>query len=275
MESGAGPTGRGGANEGPSVHAGALTTLAKGAGDPTSRLVAPEAVPASACATADTCVGDPGCDVFTASDSCQQVAVQREALAEAHRQGVGEGARLHSKRVDALTRAAYADGRGSGHPYTDADVEALASVLSDTFLERSLDCWPDFEREARAALDHLATRFFAEGRRQAIEGWDREWSLNGSAFTGLSGDEARIRGLAAANPELTVVSRLVGKWEPAEQSEQAGAPDLAAEDRCARSGCGHPRKWHNARTTLGVYPCVGDVASCACTEFAEQAGDPQ
>jgi hypothetical protein len=58
----------------------------------------------------------------------------------------------------------------------------------------------------------------AEGRRQATEGWEREWSLNGPAFSGLVGDEQRVRQWAATNPELAVVSRLVGPWEPAEQA---------------------------------------------------------
>lgn len=41
--------------------------------------------------------------------------------------------------------------------------------------------------------------------------------------------------------------------------------------RCRRAACGHPRKWHNARTTLGVFPCIGDIASCACESFVEPA----
>lgn len=56
----------------------------------------------------------------------------------------------------------------SDQPFTQADVQALAAVLSDTFLDRSLDCWPDFVPEARAALKHIAARFVAEGRRQAL-----------------------------------------------------------------------------------------------------------
>lgn len=99
-------------------------------------------------------------------------------------------------------------------PYTDADVQALAAVLSDTFLERSLDCWPDFEREARAALDHLAARFVAEGRCQATDGWDRRWSVRDQhghvSKSGFTEAGARQRAVETGG---TFVTRLVGPWE--------------------------------------------------------------
>lgn len=155
-------------------------------------------------------------------------------------------------------------------PYTEADVEALAQVLNDTFLDRSLDCWPDFEPEARAALKHMAARFIAEGRsqalggvvqhvarqlgfgvevvpdgewterfltgaldqareqgrRQATEGWEREWGvdLHGTGGQCVMNEHA-ARGIAAdpsAPVGAKVLYRLVGSWETDEQPEPEG-----------------------------------------------------
>ena len=39
--------------------------------------------------------------------------------------------------------------------WTEQDVAELAKVLEDRFGDRALDCWPTFEPEAQAVLEHL------------------------------------------------------------------------------------------------------------------------
>lgn len=76
---------------------------------------------------------------------------------------------------------------------------------------------------ARLIREEAYERGLAEGRRQATEGWRREWgaSFNNGASTWVSTDEDAARQLAARydSPTVTVVSRLVGPWEPTEQAE--------------------------------------------------------
>jgi len=68
----------------------------------------------------------------------------------------------------------------------------------------------------------------AAGRRQATEGWEREWGvtsgdgdprgINGGPL-GLRDSEEDAQRMAARVAGRTVVSRLVGPWEPAEQTQ--------------------------------------------------------
>ena len=66
----------------------------------------------------------------------------------------------------------------------------------------------------------LAGGLVAEGRRQATEGWGREWAIDlpGTTLVYACDDEADARASASAEPSgCFVVSRLVGPWEAAEQ----------------------------------------------------------
>jgi hypothetical protein len=72
------------------------------------------------------------------------------------------------------------------------------------------------------AADEAYQRGLADGRAQATEGWRREWAMD----LGLKGaplhpwgSEAEARRGAKARAGRTAVSRLVGPWEPAEQTE--------------------------------------------------------
>lgn len=72
-----------------------------------------------------------------------------------------------------------------------------------------------------AVLDSVWSQGIAEGRRQATEGWDREWGVqflpDGHVFA--ADDEAEAHNTANRDVQRFVVSRLVGPWEPAEQPE--------------------------------------------------------
>lgn len=68
----------------------------------------------------------------------------------------------------------------------------------------------------QADADDFVDRLLA-GRRQAAEGWDREWGVEpgpGAEARYDEGTEADARRFAALQPDRRVVSRLVGPWEP-------------------------------------------------------------
>lgn len=95
---------------------------------------------------------------------------------DAYDRGLVEGRQHRAGQVDALTRAAYEDGKGDGR---------------------------------------------AEGRRQATEGLEREWAVqaaDGEIYVERDENSARTlaRGWAG---DVTVVSRLTSRWEPAKQDE--------------------------------------------------------
>jgi len=81
----------------------------------------------------------------------------------------------------------------------------------------------DALRVALAQLRAAAAAYqrgLTEGRRQAAEGWEREWgvALRGHAASCVL-SERDARGIAAGCPDdlkAEVFSRLVGPWEPAE-----------------------------------------------------------
>jgi hypothetical protein len=65
-------------------------------------------------------------------------------------------------------------------------------------------------------------RGVAEGRRQATEGWEREWGAqyrDDSWVQATFDTEAEAVEFAAGAIGHRAVSRLVGPWEPAEQAE--------------------------------------------------------
>jgi hypothetical protein len=63
------------------------------------------------------------------------------------------------------------------------------------------------------------TEGLAEGRRQATEGWEREWAVDQAGDRLEARDEKAARWFASRAPGRVVVSRLVAPWEPAEQPE--------------------------------------------------------
>ena len=108
-------------------------------------------------------------------------------------------------------------------------------------------------------------RGVAEGRRQATEGWDREWGL---ALYGHPAhcvlNEHAARGIAAGAPEdaqAKVVSRFVGPWEAAEQAAPTcTCPDIDVTTAIEKPG------------SVTVKGC--DAACLVCPNpYAGQDGD--
>jgi hypothetical protein len=72
-----------------------------------------------------------------------------------------------------------------------------------------------------------------EGRRQATEGWEREWgtryAIAQADFVREHASEADARGWAERVAGADVVSRLVGPWEPDEQHEPVEVERVSSE----------------------------------------------
>ena len=112
----------------------------------------------------------------------------------------------------------------------------------------------------------LAGGLVAEGRRQATEGWEREWGL---ALHGHPGqcvlNEHAARGIAAdptAPADTKVLSRLVGPWEAAEQTQPDFTPhadeslSLAQGTFAAQAQALDPETFR--RESLGTWPAEQD-----------------
>lgn len=113
-----------------------------------------------------------------------------------------------------------------------ADQIDLSDLHEATFGERirramatqRITVLPPAPELAQVDVDNAWNRGYergvAEGRRQATEGWDREWrvDLGGGWPEHPCDSEADAHRVAAARPGRSVVSRLVGPWEPAEQA---------------------------------------------------------
>jgi hypothetical protein len=128
--------------------------------------------------------------------------------------------------------------------------------------------------EVLGFIEEVHARGVSEGRRQATEGWKREWGvdLHGRGAQCVL-DEHAARGIVAGCPDdldPKVFARLAGPWEPAEQPARELSAVEAAR-RCAT--CRHRRDWHEAKTTLGVFLCVGDVGECACMVFVDRPAE--
>jgi len=133
----------------------------------------------------------------------------------------------------------------------------------------------DFQERERAAYQ----RGLTEGRGNAYaRGVDRGFAVAVEALRDDARYEQWWSALPQDHPDYGYWSQhprrqfadyleVVGPWEPAEQPEPA---TLDPNERCA---CGHPRAWHDVQTTIGVFPCAGDIASCACRLFAGAEGD--
>lgn len=78
----------------------------------------------------------------------------------------------------------------------------------------------------RAAVEAAYARGIAEGRRQATEGWERQWGFkhaDDSQPEPCGRCEGVLQGTLAAGraPDSDTFSRLVGPWETAEHPEPA------------------------------------------------------
>lgn len=111
--------------------------------------------------------------------------------------------------------------------YGEADVDALAAVLNEAreagirYGHYTLARWL-LERWAVRREQAAYTRGVAEGRRQATEGLTREWGVAYPARRwplSFDTDESEARAFADRGDDRSVVSRLVGPWEPTEQAE--------------------------------------------------------
>lgn len=71
----------------------------------------------------------------------------------------------------------------------------------------------------QADVDAAYERGVAEGRRQATEGWEREWAVRFPPPVGLQAGYTEAEARAAnGRGDAIAVSCLVGPWEPAEQT---------------------------------------------------------
>ncbi len=109
--------------------------------------------------------------------------------------------------------------------FTTADVEAARQRLADNCYGGPGDLH-DLDREditeiIRVVLTATWQSAVAEGRRQATEGWEREWGYTWGERKAAAWcrSEADARRFAALDLTRTVVSRLVGPWEHASRAE--------------------------------------------------------
>lgn len=97
------------------------------------------------------------------------------------------------------------------------------------------------QQQAEAMLWAALDTARGNGRRQATEGWERRWNVDepvdgllwGEA--GISNETSVHTALKQCRPGARVVSRLVGPWEAAEQTQDPNSP--AAKMRSLRA---HP-----------------------------------
>ncbi len=115
------------------------------------------------------------------------------------------------------------------------------AALAEAIVRSVAPTRADLERAEQAAYE----RGVAEGRRQATDGWRRDWGVimepdwysdpddPASHWPQDCDDEEDARRLIhrGSGRGRTLVSRLVGQWEPAEQAE----PDLPSERLSAES----------------------------------------
>jgi hypothetical protein len=120
--------------------------------------------------------------------------------------------------------------------FTNTDVEAARQRLADNRYGGPGD-YHDLDREdiheiIRIVLTATWQSAVAAGRCQATEGWDREWAVahvdGGWVYPYESEAEARAHCRVDWHH---VVSRLVGRWEPAEQTpeRESGGFELLPE----------------------------------------------
>lgn len=106
-------------------------------------------------------------------------------------------------------------------PLADA-FQALYDLIErygDERMQEQHEMWWQIEN----AMEELAEQGIAKGRRQATEGWKREWGVRGpGGGVEIRRNEDSARRLVvryAIDEDVRAVSRLVGPWETAEQPE--------------------------------------------------------
>ncbi len=102
----------------------------------------------------------------------------------------------------------------------ERDAASARVAELELLLEQAEQYARDLQDGTAPGLDERLEEVRAEGRHQATEGWEREWGLILHGHPQCVMNEHAARGIAAdprAGVEATVVSRLVGPWEPAEQ----------------------------------------------------------
>lgn len=116
-------------------------------------------------------------------------------------------------------------GPASEAPDQHAPAEALRAAADafDAAHARTLD-----QHQITAAIaDAVWPLALTEGRRQATEGWEREWGAqyrDDSWVQATFDSEAEAVEFAAGAIGHRAVSRLVGPWEPTEQAEAPAWP---------------------------------------------------
>lgn len=119
--------------------------------------------------------------------------------------------------VDNAWNRGYAAGAAEGRRQRAAEVEALELLLT-----QAEQYARDLQDGTHPGLEALLDTARAEGRRQATEGWEREWGAqyrDDSWVQATFDREAEAVEFAASALGHRAVSRLVGPWEPAGQTQ--------------------------------------------------------
>ncbi len=134
------------------------------------------------------------------------------APAAAFRDGVAEGRRQATEGYEPM-RAAVSGVKRLNRPMIEQLRRAAADTSSNWDVTATV--YPPSARDLVALVDALLA--VAE---QPTEGWGREWCVRLPDGLLEPDDERYVRAHAQAEgPHGTVVSRLVGPWEPAEQAK--------------------------------------------------------
>lgn len=167
--------------------------------------------------------------------------------------------------AEPLLAAAYDRGLAKGRRQVDTPCEACQAPMT---LTACLSC------VTREALERGRAEGIAEGRRQATEGWEREWLIETPQWWTSTVAETDARQLHARHGgKLT--SRLVGPWEPAEQTDPL-AGDPARPSRCRAAGHRRaasttPVRSSRSRTSTSRETTVADDVTPAQTAGFDQA----
>lgn len=148
------------------------------------------------------------------------------------------------------------------HQYFDVEtgladpIDTAINVLTEAVSDHTLD-WLGRENSRQAGKDEGV----AEGRRQATEGWEREWAVelpDGARYDADDLEDARQCALRGDQPR-EIVSRLVGPWEP-----DLGEADWPGHQNftllpCIKIEGPHPKHtWSHRGEPCEGHVCPGD-----------------
>lgn len=140
---------------------------------------------------------------------------------------------LHDEAVATVRQEGLAEGRRQATDEAKRDAERAQEAADNRANAAWGEGYAEARKEVTAEADQAYWRGHELGRRQATEGWDRQWGVRGDGGgveVRLSEESAHRFARRFEPDEATVVSRLVGPWEPAEEP-------YALVDSEGRCGC--------------------------------------